>query len=77
MLSGRQFEGTFENAQWRKVKQMQSLSLCILSGRSFEETSENTWWRKVKLKPNMDGVKSFEYTKAIYSIGYLDVNLRR
>ena len=31
------FEDTFENAQWRKVKQMQSLRLRIFSCRCFEQ----------------------------------------
>ena len=39
---------TFENTQWRKVKQMQPVWLCIHSGRRFEEAFENTQWRKVK-----------------------------
>ena len=30
ILTGRQFEDTFENAQWRKDKQMQPIWLCIL-----------------------------------------------
>ena len=46
--SGRQFEDTFENAQWRKVKQMQSVWLCLFWGRPFEETYEDSQWRKVK-----------------------------
>ena len=28
ILTGRRFEDTFKNAQWRKVKQMQSMWLC-------------------------------------------------
>ena len=39
---------SFENAQWRKVKQMQPMWLCILSGRRFVEAFENTQWRKDK-----------------------------
>ena len=35
----RQFEETFENPQWRKVKQMQPMQLCILWGKRFEETN--------------------------------------
>ena len=38
----RSFEGTFENTQRRKAKQMQRMQLCILSDRPFEETYENT-----------------------------------
>ena len=38
ILSGRQFEDTFENSQRRKVIQMQPMWLCILSGRQFEDT---------------------------------------
>ena len=34
--------------QWRKVKQMQPMSLCIFSGRQFEDTFDNAQWRKVK-----------------------------
>ena len=44
----KQFEETFENAQWRKVQHMQWMWFCILSGRSFEATFEDTQWRKVK-----------------------------
>ena len=38
ILSSRSFEETHENAQWRKVKQMQPMWLCIFSGRQFEDT---------------------------------------
>ena len=31
---------TFENAQWRKVKQMQPMCLCLFSPKFFEETHE-------------------------------------
>ena len=41
-------EDTFENAQWGKAKQMQSVWLCILSHRKFWNTVENTQWRKAK-----------------------------
>ena len=44
--SGRQFEDTFENAQWHKVKQVLPVWLCICSGRRFEDTFENTDWEK-------------------------------
>ena len=33
---------TYENTQWRKVKQMQPMRLCILSGKQFKEAFENT-----------------------------------
>ena len=43
---------TFENPQWRKVKQMQPMWLCFFSGRRFEDTFENPHWRKViKMQP--------------------------
>ena len=48
ILSSRPFEDAFENAHWRKVKQMQLVWLCIYSGRPFEDTFENTQWRKAK-----------------------------
>ena len=48
MHPGRWFEDTFENPQWRKIKQMQPLWLCILWGRKFEDSSENTQWTKVE-----------------------------
>ena len=41
-------EVTFENAQWRKIKQMQPMWLCLFSYRPFEATFENAQWRKVK-----------------------------
>ena len=44
----RQFEDKFENAQWRKAKQMQPMRLCLLSCRPFEATFENTQCRKAK-----------------------------
>ena len=34
------------DAQWRKVKQMQAMWLCIISSWRFEETFVNTRWRK-------------------------------
>ena len=47
-LPGKRFEETFNDAQWRKVKQMQPMRLCIFSGKLFEETFENAQCRKVK-----------------------------
>ena len=44
----KQSEGTFKNTYWRKVKQMQPMSLCLFSGEQFEDTFENTQWRKIK-----------------------------
>ena len=35
------FEGTFQEKQWRKVKQMQPMQVCIISGKRFEGTFEN------------------------------------
>ena len=43
LFSGRRFEDTCENAQWRKVKQMQPMRLCILKGRQVEETHTKTY----------------------------------
>ena len=48
IFSGRQFEDTFENTQWRKAKQMQPMWLCILLYKHSDDTFENTQWRKVK-----------------------------
>ena len=48
ILMGRQFDKTFENSQWRKVKQMQSMWLNILMGRQFEEIYEKSQWSKVE-----------------------------
>ena len=48
ILSGKHFEETFRNTQWRKVKQMQLMRLCILLCQPFEDTFENTLWRKTK-----------------------------
>ena len=47
-MSGRPFEETFENAQWRKIKQMQPMRLCNYSCKLIENTFENAQWRKVK-----------------------------
>ena len=41
-----QFEGSFENTQWREVKQMHTMWLCIFSTIQFKGTFENTHWRK-------------------------------
>ena len=38
--SGKQFEDTFENAQQRKIKQMQLMLLCLFSGWKFENISK-------------------------------------
>ncbi len=35
LLSGKQFEETFENAHWRKVKQLQTMQLCIILFKRF------------------------------------------
>ena len=48
LFSGRKFEDTFENAQWREIKQMQPMRFCIFSGRQFEKTFENAQWGKAK-----------------------------
>ena len=44
LVSSKQFEDTFKNAQWRKVKQMRPMWLWML----VEDTFENTQWRKFK-----------------------------
>ena len=41
-------EDTFENAQWRKIKQMQPMWLCTLTGRPFEETFENAQQKEIE-----------------------------
>ena len=53
LFLGREFEGTFENAQWRKVKQMQPMWLYLFSGTEFEGSFENAQWRKVKQMQRM------------------------
>ena len=40
ILSGRQFEETFEKVQWGKVELLQLVWLCILSVMPFEDTFE-------------------------------------
>ena len=47
ILSSRPFEETHENAQWSKVKQMQSMWLRIFSGRQFEDTHAIQKSRKI------------------------------
>ena len=47
-LKGRQFEETFENAQWTTIKQVRPVWLCINPCWHFEETFENAHWRKIK-----------------------------
>ena len=39
---------TLETTQWRKVKQMQPVWICLFSSRQFEETFENTKWGQGK-----------------------------
>ena len=48
ILLCQRLEGSFENTQWRKTKQMQPMWLCLFSSRPFEDTHENTQWRKIK-----------------------------
>ena len=38
----RHFENPFENAHWRKVRQMQPVRLCFLLYKRFEQTFDNT-----------------------------------
>ena len=45
---GWQLEGTSVNTQCGKIKQMQSMQLCLLLGEVFEEPIENTQWRIAK-----------------------------
>ena len=40
IFSGRQFEKTFDNAQWQKNKQMQLVKVYIFSGKPSEDTYE-------------------------------------
>ena len=47
-LSGKQFEETFENAQWRKVWKMQPMWICIPTCMQFEDSFENAQRGKVK-----------------------------
>ena len=53
ILTGRPFEDSFENPQWRKVKQMQPLWFCLLSGRKFEDIFENAQWRRTQQMQSM------------------------
>ena len=53
LFSGKPFEDTLENAQWRKVQQMQPMRLCLYWGRPFEGTFENAHRRKVKQMQSM------------------------
>ena len=66
ILSGKQFEDTFEETQWRKVKQMQPVWLCILWSKFIAETFENPQWRKVEQMQPMRlclfSGRQFEYT---------------
>ena len=48
IVSGRQLEDTFENAQWRKATQMHLLLPIILSCKHFESSFNITQWRKVQ-----------------------------
>ena len=41
ILTDRQFEETYKNAQWIKARQMQAMWLCILPSKHFEDTFEN------------------------------------
>ena len=75
ILSGKQFEGTFENTQWRKTKQMQPMQLCILWGRQIEETLKNTQQRGDILKFTVGDSptnvhKAFVQSKAAYFCTY-------
>ena len=48
ICSSSQFEETFENAQRRKIEQMQPVWLCIRWCKPFENTFENPQRRKAK-----------------------------
>ena len=63
ICSERRFEDPFENTQWRKGKQMQSVRLWIISAKQFEETFENTLWKKLN--------KCYQCNHAIYQEGHL------
>ena len=54
-IKGRHFKETFEDAQWRKAKQMQPVLPCIRSG-IFGNTVVQ------KLVTHMESVKTFEYS---------------
>ena len=48
----RQFKEAFENTQWRKVKHMQPVLLCIISCRQFKCLGCTNYWRKVCRRPS-------------------------
>ena len=48
ILLGKQFDETYENAQWRKIKEMQLMWLFMFWGIQFEDTFEKAERRKVK-----------------------------
>ena len=48
LCSFKKFEITFDGTQWRKVKSVQPMSLCLLWSECFEETFENSHQRKDK-----------------------------
>ena len=48
ILTDRQFEETYENAQWIKARQMQAMWLMIMHppSKHFEDTFENAQWNQ-------------------------------
>ena len=65
------FEETFENAQWRKIKQMQPMRLCLFSGRQFEDTFENAQNPKKTIDNVIKSIKCNQCVFASSQVGDL------
>ena len=74
ILSGRPFEETLKNTQWRKVKPMQPVRLFILTGRPFEETLKKTLRGKVEF---MTSYFPSRYLSFILSVADWPTNQRK
>ena len=71
IFSGRWFEETFDNIQWRKVQQMQPMWLCIFSGRQFEDSFENAHLRKAK---QMQPIWIWMYQSKCIEVTFKNIN---
>ena len=78
MYVGRQSETAFENTQWRKIKQMQPVHLCIRSGKRFHLSCKTCRKRiiiRIKIHDHMNKIHNrHTVVKSILSVKHVETN---
>ena len=78
MYVGRQSETAFENTQWKKIKQMQPVHLCIRSGKRFHLSCKTCRKRiiiRIKIHDHMNKIHNrHTVVKSILSVIHVETN---